>query len=1028
MHNASINSGELYFLQGDGEMARLIREKDWEKTILGSPSTWPAVLKSALSIILSSKFPMFLWWGDALTCFYNDAYRPSLGNNGKHPGILGEPAEQAWKEIWPVIKPLIDRVLNNEGAVFLEDQLIPIYRNGKLEDVYWTFSYSPVKDDTGITKGVLVVCTETTEKFLGLKKIAESEKRFRDTVMQAPMGICLLRGKDFIVEMVNETYLQLVDREEKYFKNKPLFDSLPEVKDFVAPLLDNVLKTGEPYYGKEFKINIKRAGKEEDAYFNFVYQPLFEDDGSISGIMVIAIETTDQVQAKFSIQESERQFSSMIMESPIAMTIWRGEDHIIEVANTTLLKNIWRKEPHEVFGKKALDVFPELLDQKYPALLKKVFTDGITYRENESLAYVGLQKFYLDFEYSPLKEKDGTISGIMITVYDVTQKVEARQSLEDAEARMRLAAEGTGLATWDLDLKTKKIIYSPRLAIIFGYDESKILTHAEMREHIHPDDRQTIVEKAFDKALETGVYDYYARLVHPDNTIRWIHTQGKVIFDKDKKPLRMLGTMMDITEQKSADEKLASLAAIVQSTDDAIISKRLDGIITSWNGAAERIFGYTATEMIGRSILTLIPEDKVHEEVEIIRRLKKGERIKTLETQRLTKNKVLLDISLTISPIRDNTGNIIGASKICRDITQQKKTERLITENEEKFRLLANSMPQHIWTGDTEGSLNYFNKSVYDYSGLNTEELMNGGWVNIIHPDDREENIKNWLESVSTGNPFLFEHRFRRHDGEYRWQLSRAIPQKDADGNIRMWVGTSTDIDELKKHEQQKDDFIKMASHELKTPVTSIKGYVQLLLKMYNDNSNELLTSSLITIDKQVSKLTKLITDLLDVTKIETGTLGLNKEVFNINELTRSMIKDMHQISASHQIILNEKNSQYILADKDRISQVLTNFFTNAIKYSPRADKVIVEISSLGNDVIVAVQDFGIGIASKDFQKIFERFYRVAGKDEKTFPGFGIGLFIVKEIIEGHNGKTWVESNKDQGSTFYFSLPIHSRS
>jgi PAS domain S-box-containing protein len=1271
------------FLSGGGEMGKLTREKNWSKTAVGDISTWPQSLRTTLSILLNSKFPMFLFWGDELTCFYNDAYRPSLGNDGKHPGTLGMAGKEAWSEIWAIIKPLMDQVLAGGEATWSEDQLIPIYRNGKIEDVYWTFSYSPVNDESGKTAGIFVTCTETTSKINALNKIKESErnfrslvnesplsasvfrtkdffielaneaslklwgkdknvigqkiidafpelvnqpylsilrdvyetgityegkenmailsrngklepvyinfiykalrdengiingilsmgyditeqinarnqikeleernrqaidaneigvydinlitgeviftdkmhhiygaseplpkesyvsmihpddlemrdkahekalqtgkleyqyrivlkdgsirwidshaklyynnegvairrigtiqdvteqkvmvaiiedaeKKFRNTVMQAPVGIVLMKGPQFIVEMVNETYLQLVDKKEEEFVGKSLFESLPDVKEIVKPLLTEVLKTGIPYHANELEVILNRFGKKEAAHFNLVYQPLRESNGTITGVMAVANEVTAQVEAKFALKENEEKFSNIVLQSPIAMTIWRGKDYIIEMANDAMLKNIWRKEPFEVIGKKALDVFPELFDQKYPALLKKVITEGIAHRENDAAAYIkgndGMKKFYLDFEYLPLFEKDNSISGIMITASDVTLKVEAKLKLEDAEERLRLAAEGTGLATWDLNLESREIIYSPRLASIFGCDESTPISHPRMRELIHPDDVRMIVEPAFDKALTTGLYFYEARVVHPNKTIHWIRTHGKVIFDENKKPLRMLGTMRDITEQKENEEDVQTLASIVQSSDDAIISKTIDSIITSWNDAAQRMFQYTAEEMIGQSILKLIPENKINEEFEIIERLKKGERIEHFVTQRMAKDKRLLDISLTISPLKDADGKVIGASKIIRDITKQKESERQITESEQKFRLLADSMPQFIWTSDPKGNLNYFSKTVYDYSGLTVSQINEGGWLQIVHANDREENVKQWVHAIESGAPFLFEHRFRRYDGEYRWQLSRAIPQKDEKGNIQMWVGTSTDIDDIKKHDQQKDDFIKMASHELKTPVTTIKGYVQLLLKM-NKDGEPFLSNSLQTIDKQVFKLTKLITDLLDVTKIETGSLELNREKFFIADTVNEIAEELETTTQTHAITIHQHANPEVYADKDRIAQVFINLFTNAIKYSPKAKAIVVDINTVENNIIIAVKDFGIGISPDDLPKIFERFYRASGKDEKTFPGFGIGLFIVNEIINLHHGKIWVESEKDKGSVFYVLLPVNN--
>jgi signal transduction histidine kinase len=177
------------FLKGGGEMGRLIRSYDWSLTPVGIPDQWPQSLRTIIGVILSCRFPMFLWWGETLIQFYNDAYRPSLGNNGKHPTALGQKGEDCWPEIWPVIKPLIDQVLAGGESTWSEDQLIPIYRNGKLEDVYWTFSYSPVCDETGKTAGVLVTCTETTDKIINLQQLTESKALLESAVARTLQDI-----------------------------------------------------------------------------------------------------------------------------------------------------------------------------------------------------------------------------------------------------------------------------------------------------------------------------------------------------------------------------------------------------------------------------------------------------------------------------------------------------------------------------------------------------------------------------------------------------------------------------------------------------------------------------------------------------------------------------------------------------------------------------------------------------------------------------------------------------------------------
>jgi PAS domain S-box-containing protein len=483
---------------------------------------------------------------------------------------------------------------------------------------------------------------------------------------------------------------------------------------------------------------------------------------------------------------------------------------------------------------------------------------------------------------------------------DIHEQVIYQQKLKEDEEKLNIIIEASELGNWELDLVTRQVSYSERYLEILGHKKGEILNHQEIIKHLHPDDLQ-IREAAFKTAFDTGQLHYETRIIWNDESLHWIEGKGKVFYDEAGKPLKMLGTVRDITEEKNYQQQLK--------------------------------------------------------------------------------------------------------------------------EREEKFRLLADSMPQHIWTADTAGNLNYFNQSVYDYSGLTPEQINTDGWIQIVHPEDREKNITEWLNSVSTGKDFLFEHRFRRYDGEYRWQLSRAIPQRDAAGNIQMWVGTSTDIQEIKEQDQQKDFFISMASHELKTPITSIKGYVQLLQSSYAKSDDGFLKKSLAVIDKQVLTLTTLISDLLDVSKIKSGSLVLNKQEFEISIMMQEVVAHIQHINPDYSIHISDTGA-LVYADRERIGQVLINFLTNAVKYSPNSKEIIVKNFIEDDHVVVSVHDSGIGINKANQEKIFERFYRVEGKDEKTYPGFGIGLFICAQIIERHQGKIGVTSEPGKGSVFYFSIPL----
>jgi PAS domain S-box-containing protein len=431
--NTFSHNNRKEFLSVRGEMAELTRKKDWSKTPIGPISDWPHSLRTLVTAVLNSKFPMFLWWGPDLICFYNDAYRPSLGQNGKHPSILGMRGEDAWTEIWSIIKPLIDQVISGGGATWSEDQLIPIFRNGKIEDVYWTFSYSPVNDDAGNIGGVLVTCSETTDKVITKLRLEESERRLRSMIRQAPVAIAIFRGKNQVTEMANSRALEIWGRKEEEILNKPILEAIPELESQgIKELLDDVYNTGNVFSAPELPVKLLKQGILETAYINLTCEPLYNSSGLIEGVMVVGSE-----------------------------------------------------------------------------------------------------------------------------------------------------------------------------------------------------------------------------------------------------------------------------------------------------------------------------------------------------------------------------------------ITEQAKTRKTIEASEKKFRLLADSMPQHIWTADPQGNLNYFNQSVFDYSGLSLEQINQDGWIQIVHPDDREQNIKEWVDAVTTGKDFLLEHRFRKHDGTYNWQLSRAKPQRDENGIIQMWVCTSTEIHVHKNNRNELDKQVK---------------------------------------------------------------------------------------------------------------------------------------------------------------------------------------------------------------------------
>jgi PAS domain S-box-containing protein len=884
----------------------------------------------------------------ALAVYVGEEMRIELANQaiidiwGKGNDVIGK----LFSDVLPELKTQqvfeqIRQVYSTGIPFHIKNQRLDLVIDGKPRIHYFNYSFTPVFDARGNVFGVMNTGVDLTELNLAKLRIEESEQRFRNNVKQAPIGIAIFRGPEFIVELANETYLQLVDRNEKDFVGRPLFDSLPEVKDVVDPLLKEVYATGIPFYATDFPVTLHRFGQDELTYFNLAYQPLREDNGEITRIMVVATEVTSSVKAKLQLEESEKRFRSLVMSSSVPMAVLRGPDHIIEMANAVLCEKIWRKKGSEVLGRKILDVFPELAGQQYPEQLRHVYTTGLTVRESEAPADVmgddGMRRFYVDFEYAPLKDTDGNISAILITSNDVTEKVEARKKIEEAGERLRLATEATELSTWDLDLITDEIIHSPRLSEIFGHDNTVHVTHPKMKEQLHPAD-QDMVRKAFKKALDTGIYKYEARVIKPNGDICWIHTRGKVIYDADGKPVKMIGTLRDATEEKYYQQQLE--------------------------------------------------------------------------------------------------------------------------EREQKFRLLADSMPQQIWTGDPQGNLNYFNQSVYVFSGLTEKQIEKDGWIQIVHDEDRDENIRVWIEAVTTGNDFLFEHRFRRHDGEYRWQLSRAIPQRDADGKIQMWVGTSTDIheqktfatelerqvrartgelqdtnNELERMNTELKSFAYVSSHDMQEPLRKIQTFANRLISSEKENLSEEGRFYLTRVQDAATRMRKLIEDLLSYSRLNNTEHALEK--MNINIVVQEVADELKEIIQEKKatITIDELCETKIIPFQ--FHQLFLNLISNSLKFSSPERQPHIEIKSEiisgakladlklseeRNYCHIIYSDNGIGFESEYSDKIFKVFQRLHPMGK--YDGTGIGLAIVKKIVENHNGAITAEGETDKGATFNIYIPV----
>jgi two-component system sensor histidine kinase VicK len=607
------------------------------------------------------------------------------------------------------------------------------------------------------------------------------------------------------------------------------------------------------------------------------------------------------------------------------------------------------------------------------------------------------------------------------------------QQLEETEARLKMLVASTKLGTWDYNPITGDLHWSDECKKIYGALPGQSINFDVFVNQIHTDDK-IWVESEISNAMNPeadGNYDISYRIRRFDNNeYRWIRAQGKVFKNHDGYPSRFIGTVLDITDAMEANKRSATLAAIITSSDDAIVSKTLESIVTSWNGAAERMFGYTAAEMIGQSIVILIPPDRQNEEPHILERLKSGERVEHFETKRITKHGELIDVSLTISPIKDDNGRIIGLSKIARDITERKNAQQLLQKREEHFRLALNAA--HLGTFDMDivkGTMEWDSRCKELFGIFKSQSVTyNKDFLQGLHPEDRERIsliIEDVLDKSKSDGNYDVEYRtVGLEDKKIRWVRAMGKAIFDVDDKPIRFIGTVLDITSQKQEELRKNDFVAIVSHELKTPLTSMYGYIQIMLQKANESNDALSLRALNSMHGQTKKMIALIKDFLDIARLEEGKLQLLKKPFRLHPLLTEVCSELTFLSA-HEIELQDCEDITVIGDRDKIGQVLSNLLSNAIKYSPKGGKILIGCDKEEKQVKIFVKDEGVGIHAKDLPHLFERFYRVDNEQLQTITGFGIGLYLSSEIIKSHGSSIIVESVEGEGSTFYFYLPCH---
>jgi PAS domain S-box-containing protein len=742
-----------------------------------------------------------------------------------------------------------------------------------------------------------------------------SDNLFLNIFEKSINSILVKADAGFTIIAVSDSYLELANTTRDKITGHQFFEVLPKVTEhfYVADAFRNsfeqVVKIRDTVYLQypdHLNVFVHQSGQH---YWSVTNKPILDEDGKVAYIIHSLTNITEQITQDVARQahaHGDEMFRNLVMQAPIAISVLKGNDLIVETANEQMLE-VWGKTS-QILGKPLAIALPELEGQPFLQLLREVLASGKAHYGYETAAALvrnGLKgMFYFNFVYYPLEE-NGEYTGIIVVATEVTEQVEARLKLETAEERLRLATEATGFGTFDLDLVDNKIVYSTRLAEIFGYGDTRLLTHLDLQAHVHPEDVST-VQNAFQRALNNGGHYFYeVRNIWPDKSVHWFRTQGSLMFDASGNPVRLVGAVVDVTSQRHIINELQRSEENLRMATEAAELGTFD-----WD----------------------IPADKVNWDA---------------------RHRHLFGIAVNESVSIDR-------------------------------------------------------------------------FLSMLHPDDHDrvtEALDYAFNKQQSGGDYDVDYRvIGFSDKKLHWIRAKGkVVFDDQDNPLRL-VGTVVDITDRKQDEIRKSDFVAMASHELKTPLTSLKAYIQMLLANARKADNQFFIASLEKANKQIDKMTKLIYGFLDLSKIESGKLQLNLEYFNITDAINEAIVDIRPISQSHQIIFKPEQNVVVYADREKIMQVAVNLISNAVKYSPKGTSVVVSVQDQENWTEVAVKDEGIGIKAYDMQKIFQRFYRVQDEKTKGFSGFGIGLYLSAEIMALHHGEIDVKSDEEGGSTFYFRL------
>ena len=949
----------------------------------------------------------------------------------KSEDVINKTATDVYKVEKPPYLDLYSKVAETQESFSFETYFPPMNK---------VFKITVISSEKG---EFMTVFDDISEK----KKLVESEEKYRLITENANDLICIL-NKNYKFEFINEkTYLKVLGYSKTELIGKSAL-KLNHPKDFESFI--------SSFWGKDeiddraVELRVKHKNGKW-IWLNINIQR-FNNEQNEKKFLLVSREITYRKLAEKKIKESEEKYRHLFEDSPFAIALLNFDGEILEC--NSYVEQLLGFKKEQLTGKdyRLLDLLPEDSIQVVINIFKSLVEGELPkprkiqlFKKDGSLAWV-----LIHISLIKLQE----MKFIQVIVEDISEMKKAEDALRESEARFRLLTEQNLLAI--SIIQENKIVYANQaLADLNEYSIQEMLNWRpnELTKAIHPEDIPFVLNQSEKKQIGDieGVIPHYSyRKIMKDGRIKWVDLYSKTIKYNGK--TADLVSQIDITEEKKMEEKLRkseeNYRELVNDANSIILRWDINGKINFINEFGETFFGYSKSGLVGKHVIgTIVPEtETTGRDLEklMIDICKNPEIYKNNVNENITKYGRRVWISWTNKAIKDVNGDLIGILSVGNDITKQRIATLKISESEEKFRTITEQSFMGIAILQNF-EFKYVNQQFADTLGFKSREILKWKpkeFFNLIHPDDRNRVMEIVEKKYFSTNEVLADFQFRiiKKTGETLWLeiISKTIP---FEGELADLIAT-LDITEKKEAERiiieenkallelnkMRKDIITRVSHELKTPLTSIYGASQILLKHFDGKIGDDVLNFIEILHRGALRLKKLVENLIDASRIESGKLELNLQMNDLVKITVECVEEMRYVLNNRKLTveLTLPNELDFNLDKLRLQQVITNILSNAIKNTPIEGQIFVTIIDNQDSVDIKIRDTGIGITEKEKELLFEKF----GKMERygmdlgvDIEGSGLGLFISKEIVEMHGGQIIVESEgRNKGSTFTIRL------